>query len=69
MGDAIKQAAYMVFGLYIKNNPDKIPFIFKDFLENRMNVVYKSDERDFTKKIRAGEDVYMIWDHIKIEKI
>lgn len=69
MGDAIMHAAYIVFGVYIKNNPDKIPFTFKDFLENRMNVVYKWDKRDFTKKIRAGEDAYMIWDHIKIEKI
>ncbi|MCX6822820.1 MAG: hypothetical protein NTX91_02365 [candidate division SR1 bacterium] len=67
-GDAIKHAAYVVFGLYIKNNPDKIPFTFENFLENRMNVVYKGDERDFIKKIRAGEDAYMIRDDVKIEK-
>lgn len=68
LGDSIKQAAYVVFWLYIKNNPDKIPFTFKTFLENRMNVVYRGDEREFTRKIRAGEDAYMIWDEITIEK-
>ncbi len=68
LGDAIKQAAYVVFWLYIKNNPDKIPFTFKTFLENRMHVVYRGDEREFTKKIRAEEDTYMIWDNVKIEK-
>lgn len=69
MGDAIKQSAYMIFWLYIKNNPDKIPFTFEDFLENRMNVIYRWDEREFIKKIRAGEDAYLIWEDIKIEKI
>jgi hypothetical protein len=43
----------MVFGLYIKNNPDKIPFSFENFLENRMNVVYRGDEREFIKKTKA----------------
>lgn len=68
LGDAIKHAAYVVFGVYIKNNPEKIPFTFENFLENRMNVIYRGDEREFTKKVRVGEDVYMIREHIKIEK-
>ena len=67
-GDAIKHSAYVVFWLYIKNNPDKIPFTFKNFLENRMNVVYRGDQREFTKKIRAGEDAYIIREDIKIER-
>jgi hypothetical protein len=33
-----------------------------------MNVVYRGDEREFTKKVKAGEDAYLIWDDIKIEK-
>ena len=68
LGDAIKHAAYVVLWLYIKNNPDKIPFTFESFLENRMNVIYRGDEREFTKKVKAGEDAYLIRDDIEIEK-
>jgi hypothetical protein len=62
MGDAIMHGAFMVLGFYIKNNPDKVPFDFQKFLQNRMNATYLGDQRRFIKKIKSGEDAYIVFD-------
>lgn len=65
---AIIQWAFAALWLYIKNNPDNVPFDFDKFLQIRMKAKYRGDERTFTKEIKAGESAYLIFDDIMIQK-
>ncbi len=67
---AIIQWAFAALWLYIKNNPDKVPFDFEKFLQIRMKAKYREmKEKTFTKEIKPGESAYLIFDNIVIQKI
>lgn len=68
MTEAIMHGAFMVLWFYIKNNPDKVPFDFQKFLQNRMKAKYLEDHRRFIKEIKSGEDAYLIFDVESIVK-
>lgn len=68
MGDAIMHGAFMALWLYVKNNPDKVPFDFEKFLQIRMHAKYLGDERRFIKEIKSGEDAYIVFDVESIVK-
>ena len=62
MGDAIMHWAFMALWIYVKNNPDKVPFDFEKFLQIRMHVKYLWDTRRFIKETKPGEDAYIVFD-------
>lgn len=62
MGDAIMHWAFMALWIYVKNNPDKVPFDFEKFLQIRMHVKYLWDTRRFIKELKSGEDAYIVFD-------
>lgn len=67
---AIIQWAFATLWLYIKNNPDKVPFDFEKFLQIRMKAKYRGmKNKTFIKEIKAGEAAYLIFDTIRIQKI
>lgn len=67
---AITQSLYISFGLYVKNNPEKIPFPAEKYRDARKDAVYARDSKYFwdENKIIPGKETYTIIEVSKIRK-
>ena len=64
---AIFQWLFASIWLYIKNNPSWI-LNFDTFLKIRMDALYRRDQRTFTKKIKANQEAFLIFEITDIRK-
>lgn len=66
MQAAFNQSLYCAIWLYIRQLWDKSVLSYETFLLNRMNVIYRHDERTFSIKLKPLEDAYLI---LKLEPV
>ena len=57
---ALNQALYSAIWLTIRQQWMDSPISYETFLYNRMNVLYRHDERTFTKMLKPWEEAFLI---------
>ncbi len=60
MQAAFNQALYCAIWLYIRQKWINSALSYATFLSNRMNVIYRRDERTFSIKLKPSESSYLI---------